>query len=173
MSALAFRDAVSIATDVLSRQARHAYAEWADRMNEKAGATLGRLNPRYGDIRFDTDLTFTVQHVHSGQRLDQKALDAHASAGARDQIYLAVRLAVSEYLSSSGVRLPFILDDPFASFDDERFARAMEFLLEDAGRDHQIIVLSCHETRHRAWRQSSDLALSDRMRIIDLTPLSA
>jgi DNA repair exonuclease SbcCD ATPase subunit len=171
--AVAFRDAVAIATDVLSRQARQAYAEWADHINETAGAVLTRLNPRYGDLRFDTDLTFTVRHLQSGQRLDQRALDAHASAGARDQIYLAVRLAVSEYLSSSGVPLPFILDDPFASFDDERFARAMEFLIEEVGRNHQLIVLSCHETRHRAWRQSSRLPLADRMRIVDLTPLSA
>jgi DNA repair exonuclease SbcCD ATPase subunit len=169
----AFRDAVAVAADALSRQARQAYAEWADRLNDTAGRILDRLNPRYGDIRFDSDLSFTVRHTATGQRLDQKALDVHASAGARDQIYLAVRLAVSEYLSGTGVRLPFVLDDPFASFDDDRFARAMEFLLNTAGQTHQIIVLSCHETRHRAWRQAAPAPLADRLRIVDLTPLPA
>jgi uncharacterized protein YhaN len=171
--ATAFRDAVMLAMEVLERQSREAYAEWADALNQKAGETLHRLSPDWGDVRFDTELRFTVRHLPTGRTLDSRQVDGHASSGARDQIHLAVRLAVSEYLSTAGVRLPFILDDPFVTFDDERFGRAMEFLLEELGRHHQIIVLSCHEARHRQWQGLSPAPLADKVRVIDLTPLSA
>ncbi|MGH9868267.1 MAG: AAA family ATPase [Candidatus Polarisedimenticolia bacterium] len=170
--ATAFRDAVSLAMDVLGRQSHEAYAEWADALNQKAGGILHQLSPDWGDVRFDTDLSFTVKHIPTGRTLDSRQVDGHASSGARDQIHLAVRLAVSEYLSAAGVHLPFILDDPFVAFDDERFSRAMEFLLDELGRHHQIIVLSCHEARHRQWQGLSPAPLADRVRVIDLTPLS-
>lgn len=168
-----FREAVSIASEVLTAISREAYAEWAEILNEKTSEFLKRLNPNYADVRFDTDLSFSVKDARGGWRLDRSGIDAHLSAGARDQIYLAARMAVSEYLSAAGVRLPFLLDDPFATFDDERFARAMEFLVETTSRRHQVIVLSCHESRHRSWQDSAPEDLAERLRILDLTPLSA
>ncbi len=167
-----FQTAVALAAEVLTSISREAYAEWAEVLNEKTSGIIRRLNPRYEDIRFDTDLSFTVRDSVSGRRLDQSAVDAQLSSGARDQIYLAARLAISEYLSAAGVRLPFILDDPFATFDDSRFARAMEFLLETLSKRHQIIILSCHEDRHRKWRSDPGDPLAERVRVLDLTPLS-
>ncbi|HKY31902.1 MAG TPA: AAA family ATPase [Candidatus Polarisedimenticolia bacterium] len=171
--AVSFREAVALASDVLARLSREAYAEWADVLNEKTSDLLRRINPAYGDVRFDTDLSFTLRHAATAQRLDQAAVDAHLSTGARDQIYLAVRMAVSDYLSSAESRLPFILDDPFSCFDDARFARAMEFLLDSIGRRHQVILLSCHEARHRLWLSTAPAETAGRVRVVDLAPLSA
>jgi len=50
-----------------------------------------------------------------------KAVSAALLRGAR-QLYLAVRLAISEYLSRGRSPLPFLLDDVFATSDDERRA---------------------------------------------------
>ena len=49
----------------------------------------------------------------------------------------------------------------------------MEFLLETLGRRHQIIVLSCHLVRHHRWQETAPETLADRVRVLDLTPLSA
>ncbi|HEY3174300.1 MAG TPA: AAA family ATPase [Candidatus Polarisedimenticolia bacterium] len=170
--AVAFRDAVALSSEVLQEISREAYAQWAEVLNDRTGEILRRINPSYGEVLFDTDLTFTLRDVRSGRRLDQNAVDVHFSSGARDQIYLAVRMAVSEYLSASGTRLPFILDDPLATFDDERFERAMEFLLDTIARRHQVVILSCHEVRHRRWLESSPDRMNDKIRVLDLTPLS-
>ena len=170
--AAAFRDAVAIAREVLSTISREAYAEWAEVLNDKTGEILRRLSPGYEDVRFDTDLSFSLRETHTGRRLDQSAVDAHLSGGARDQIYLAVRMATVEYLSASSARLPLILDDPFTSFDDERFSRAMDFMVDTAGRRHQVLILSCHAARHRSWREQNADARGDAVRILDLTPLS-
>ena len=56
-----------------------------------------------------------------------------------DQLYLALRLAVSEELTKDA---PIILDDALVRFDDRRMASAMEILKELAGQ-RQIILFTC------------------------------
>ena len=67
------------------------------------------------------------------------------SEGARDQLFLALRLALLE--RRVGEPLPFIGDDILASFDDERTARTLA-LLAEYGRRRQVIVFTHH--RHVA-----------------------
>jgi len=67
------------------------------------------------------------------------------SEGARDQLFLSLRLALLE--RRAGEPLPFIGDDILASFDDER-ARKTLALLAAFGRKRQVIVFTHH--RHVA-----------------------
>jgi uncharacterized protein YhaN len=75
---------------------------------------------------------------------------------------------MADYLSSGRVKLPLILDDPFATFDDERFARAMGLIIDKFGRRHQVILLSCHEARHRAWQEREPERFAERVRVMSL-----
>ena len=61
------------------------------------------------------------------------------SEGTMDQIYLALRLALSRELNPD---VPFILDDALVRFDDVRHAAAMEVLQEEA-QNRQIILFTC------------------------------
>jgi uncharacterized protein YhaN len=63
------------------------------------------------------------------------------SQGARDQIHLAVRLALVE-LMSRGEPQPVFLDDPLVHFDPERRARALELVREFSAK-HQIVIFTC------------------------------
>ena len=148
-----FARAVGLAAELLTGISRESYEEWATALNERSNRALGYLNPEYRDLRFDTDLSFTLQEVATGRRLTRDQVDACLSAGARDQVYLAVRLAVSDYFSAGRLRLPLILDDVLATADDERFDRALAYLAEKVSRRHQILILSCHNERHRRWRE--------------------
>ena len=56
-----------------------------------------------------------------------------------DQLYLALRLAVSEALTPEA---PLILDDALVRFDDTRLAAAMAILKEEA-RDKQVLLFTC------------------------------
>jgi len=166
--AIAFKSAVEMACEALEALSREAYAEWADVLNERASEALTIISPGYDDLRFDEDLSFTVRDTVDGTRRDQSDVDHRLSAGARDQIYLAGRLAMADYLSSGRVKLPLILDDPFATFDDERFARAMSLIIDKFGRRHQVILLSCHEARHRAWQEREPERFAERVRVMSL-----
>ncbi len=70
------------------------------------------------------------------------------SKGARDQLYLALRFAVADLMAPE-VRLPFIFDDPFVTWDARRRENLKEILQREADR-RQMIVLS-HSTDYAGW----------------------
>ncbi len=61
------------------------------------------------------------------------------SYGTMQQVYFALRLT-SALLLTEGKRVPILLDEPFAMYDDDRLERAVRFLSE-CGR--QVILFSC------------------------------
>jgi uncharacterized protein YhaN len=67
------------------------------------------------------------------------------SRGTREQLLLAVRLAVVKKLAGEGVVLPVILDDAIVNFDEDRASAAVELLLELAGHGQQVLFLTCHK----------------------------
>jgi uncharacterized protein YhaN len=71
------------------------------------------------------------------------------SAGAHDQLYFAMRIAMVRHLARN-IRLPIFLDDPFVNFDSERLAVTRDVL--NGLRDHQVILVSC-DRNYQTWAQ--------------------
>ena len=65
------------------------------------------------------------------------------SEGTQDQLFLALRLAAVEQSMSEGVRLPFLADDLFVSFDNDR-ARAGLQVLGELARSTQVLFFTHH-----------------------------
>jgi len=65
------------------------------------------------------------------------------SDGARDQLYLALRLATLEQHLSKGEPMPFIVDDILIGFDDNRTRVSIEVLAELASST-QILLFTHH-----------------------------
>lgn len=105
-----------------------------------AHATAGafeRLAPDYDD---NDKLVFKAIRM-GGEPVDVSGL----SDGTRDQLFLALRLAMLE--QRRGEPLPFIGDDLLTSFDETRTAQAIDILAE-FGKERQAILFSHH--RHVA-----------------------
>jgi uncharacterized protein YhaN len=66
------------------------------------------------------------------------------SEGAVDQLYLSLRLAAVEESIANGVRLPFLADDLFINYDDERAAAGFRVLAELATKT-QVLFFTHHE----------------------------
>ncbi|SDZ34297.1 hypothetical protein SAMN05216215_106156 [Saccharopolyspora shandongensis] len=96
----------------------------------------------------DTDTPILLAHSTEDQtrRVDQ------LNEGARDQLYLALRLATLQENSRAGQALPLILDDIFTSFDDQRTPVGLATLAELA-EPIQIIVLTHHAAVANAARE--------------------
>jgi len=81
-------------------------------------------------------------HDHGGVACSPDRL----SRGTREQVFLALRLALVKDLERRGVHLPVVIDDALVNFDDRRAEAAarvlMEFAAEQPGR--QFLVLTCH-----------------------------
>jgi uncharacterized protein YhaN len=85
------------------------------------------------------DRPILVARRTQGQSVEMEGL----SEGARDQLFLSLRLALLE--RRAGEPLPFIGDDLLASFDDARTAQALGLLAEFGQRGQAILFT--HHTR--------------------------
>lgn len=86
-------------------------------------------------VELDADFAVSLR----GDR-GQAIHPAQLSQGARDQLYLSLRLAIADLLAED-VLLPFILDDPFVNCDEERLERIRQALLKVA-QSRQIWLLT-------------------------------
>jgi hypothetical protein len=90
--------------------------------------------------------------------VDEARLDVHErdgtiwkperlSRGTREQVFLALRLALVRDLGRHDVTLPVVMDDALVNFDDTRARSAARVLVEflaEQGPDRQMLVLTCH-----------------------------
>lgn len=143
-----FGKAIGIAGGTLADVAEGSRKRWAAALNRSATAILPHLNPDYADLRFDDTLAFTIRHIPDDRTLEKLEIDACLSTGAKDQVYLAVRLACCEELSRESESIPVILDDPLMAADDARFTSGFRYLAETFVKQHQLIILSCSRDRH-------------------------
>lgn len=65
------------------------------------------------------------------------------SEGTTDQLFLALRLAAVEQSVAAGIRLPFLADDLFVNFDDERSEAGFQMLAELA-QSTQVLFFTHH-----------------------------
>jgi uncharacterized protein YhaN len=112
----------------------------------------------YGALELDQDGDSPIVLARRGSDLltaDQ------LSEGTRDQLYLALRLASLERYAEEDRALPFIVDDIFMTFDDQRTSAALGVLNEMANR-FQTIVFTHHD--HLAELALTELP-SDRVHV--------
>jgi len=74
------------------------------------------------------------------------------STGTREQVYLALRLAIVDHLDAGGERLPLFLDEAFVNWDEARRRRGFG-LLEELAEKRQIFVFTCHEPMARSLEE--------------------
>lgn len=93
----------------------------------------------------------------------------HLSGGAREQLFLAIRLAMIEHFCDQGVELPIILDDILVNFDEDRTRAAIEELLQKTSENRQILFFTCHQHLAELFRQRgvSTVMLPDRRALTD------
>ncbi|MXP23184.1 AAA family ATPase [Gordonia sp. HNM0687] len=121
------------------RQARTRYADPFARRLEELGAHV------FGEgVRFDVDDNLdVVSRTVDGVTIGHEAL----SGGAREQLALLTRLACATLVDEAD-GVPVLVDDALGYSDPRRIA-AMAQVLTAAGRDAQVIVLTCSPDRYR------------------------
>ncbi len=140
---------------------RHRRAN-ADPMVERAGHLLSALTggsltglaQDYGD----DDVPRLVGLRPSGERIGVNAM----SEGTRDQLYLALRLAYLEDFARHNEPAPFIGDDIFQTFDDQRTQAGLRVLAATAGSVQPILF-----THHRSVVDAGLAALGDELDLIE------
>ena len=134
-------DAISIALDALTEAERELRVRFSPELNTSTSKYFSRLTGgRYEKVSLDRDFSARTEEAGSLALRDA----AYFSQGTRDQLYLAVRLAISELLLPAGQPGPALLDDVLLAFDDARGQLAME-LLGEVSKARQVLLFTCHE----------------------------
>lgn len=136
------RDSLQAAAAAIESLSQEVRREYAPILTEKIKKTVENITAgRYNTI----DVSNAEGIRAAGADGKDLPLD-RLSAGTGDQIYFAVRLGMIDLLSPD-VRLPLILDDAFARYDEERLRKILDLLCQEAS-SRQILIFSC-QTREK------------------------
>lgn len=133
-------EALSLAADTLRQAGEEIQSRMTPRLSARASELFARLTGgEYDAVALDRRLRAAARPA--GDAVDRQA--SYLSAGALDQLYLAVRLAICELALPEEESCPLVLDEALVSFDDRRCRLALELLLE-LSQKRQIILFTCH-----------------------------
>ena len=137
-------DALELALDALREANTQLQTLFSPLISRRAAALMARMtDSAYAGVYFDREMHFSAQRAGD---LNAHALE-YLSEGTRNQLYLAVRLAICELVLTEEP-CPLILDDVLAAFDDKRAKDTMR-LLRELSRERQIILLTCQSREKR------------------------
>lgn len=142
-------DALELAIQTLKAANAQLQAQFSPQVSELAAAYLGSMTGgRYAGVYFDRELHFSARRPEDVSPRELNFL----SQGAKSQVYLAVRLALSALLLPEEEPCPLILDDALLSFDDDR-ARAALRLLRELAKNRQVILFTCQSREARLLQE--------------------
>ena len=124
-------------------------------LGQRAAEIFDRLTDgAYGGVILDRTLRVSAEPAGTGVPRDV----GYLSAGAADQLYLAVRLAVCDLVLPPENAVPIVLDDALSSFDDQRCAAALDFLRKEA-ETRQILLFTCHSREAAHFREDPAVSI--------------
>lgn len=135
-------DALSTAITALGKANEQLQKQFSPQLTELSAAYLSRLTGgAYTKLVLERDLAASLYAADAPASREA----AYFSGGTRDQLYLAVRLAVSRLLAPEA---PLILDDALVRFDDQRLTAALK-VLKDEAKTRQVLLFTC-QSREKA-----------------------
>ncbi len=138
--------AVGEAYRALEQAAADYHREFRLQMEEVASTYFSRFSRRPGRrVILEPDFRIRVSDPDG-----QSYAPTWLSQGARDQLFIALRLAVAAMVDRQ-VRLPFVFDDPFLNCDSERLA-AIRAVIDTLAADFQVLLFT-HRPEFASWGQ--------------------
>ena len=126
------KEEYEIAKELLEKSYEEMKKNVSPKFNKAFSENIEKIsNGKYKNIKVGDDL---MVELKDGSYMTAQNL----SVGTIEQIYLSLRLSIMNELSSE--KLPIMLDEPFAYYDDERLKAALGFLDKI---ENQVILFTC------------------------------
>lgn len=155
-------EALQIAMTTLEEAAREVQKKFLPIMNKVFSSTFSDLTShKYSETKAGDNLNIMLNDPGSEMVVPVSAL----SNGTVDQLYLALRVAISETVLKNNEGLPLILDEPFAQYDDIRTENALK-LINELGGKQQVLIFTC---KQREVEMISELSKGNTCKICSLT----
>lgn len=128
-------ESLKLARDTLEEVYADISSDFTPKVNDRASEIISEITAgAHNELLIDKKFSVTMGMGGLKQL-------GYFSAGTADQVYLCVRLAVSDILFKG--KNPVILDDIFLSYDEERQRNTLKMLAKRAEKGQQIIIFSC------------------------------
>ena len=149
---------LKLASRILRREIEQYRSENQDPLVKRASEYFSILtNGSYTTLR--TDYNEKDESILVGVKVEDDTVKVECmSSGARDQLYLALRLASLEKYMESSEPMPFIVDDVLINFDDERTTAALKSL--SALAQNTQVILFTHHTKTVELSQNINAAVN-------------
>lgn len=103
---------------------------------------------KYSEVSFDENMNITViEEDNKNRNIELESL----SGGTLDQLYLSLRVGLSNILSGNQ-EIPLIFDDSFVQYDTRRLKKSIEMLARESER-RQVILFTCQEREAETAKQ--------------------
>ncbi|QNU67012.1 AAA family ATPase [Ruminiclostridium herbifermentans] len=132
-------EALKLAIKTLGEASDEIQKKYIPVMNKVFNNIFSKLtNNKYSDVRAGENLSIMLSDPKNEIIVPSTIL----SSGTLDQIYLALRIAISETVLKINESLPLIMDEPFSQYDDERIDNAIKCIY-DISEKQQVIFFTC------------------------------
>ena len=148
---LSYNDTIEIAKEVLKESYDELKNNVGPEFDKKLSYIVEKItNNKYNDVYIDNEHNIKIKTEH-GEYVNLERF----STGTIEQVNLALRLAYIDTISKE--KLPIILDEAFAFYDDERLANIMKFLNKEY-EDRQVIIFTCSNREKKIIDEENILA---------------
>lgn len=127
------------ALEVLEEASIEIKRDFAPVLNSNTSKIVSIItSQRYGDIKVDENLIPRTTEPFANEIVPISVL----SGGTIDQMYLALRIALVKTMESKSEKLPLIMDEILAQYDDTRSLDTLK-MLKELSSERQIILFTC------------------------------
>lgn len=134
------RDALELAAETMSRLAVRMSKTLEHTLDKEMSEILAQITRNVHEQLQVTD----GQGIVLAEQLQKRTPEAY-SQGTMQQAYFSYRMAAGHMLMKEEP-LPFLLDETFANYDEERLRQTLRWLAE---QENQIFLFTCRETEMR------------------------
>lgn len=134
------RDALELAAETMSRLAARMSKTLEHTLDKEMSEILAQIT---GNVHEQLQVT-DGQGIVLAEQLQKRTPEAY-SQGTMQQAYFSYRMAAGHMLMKEEP-MPFLLDETFANYDEERLRQTLRWLAE---QENQIFLFTCRETEMR------------------------
>lgn len=134
------RDALELAAETMSSLAARMSKTLEHTLDKEMSEILAQIT---GNVHEQLQVT-DGQGIVLAEQLQKRTPEAY-SQGTMQQAYFSYRMAAGHMLMKEEP-LPFLLDETFANYDEERLRQTLRWLAE---QENQIFLFTCRETEMR------------------------
>ena len=153
-NARADRDALELAAETMSRLAARMSKTLEHTLDKEMSGILAQIT---GNVHEQLQVT-DGQGIVLAEQMQKRTPEAY-SQGTMQQAYFSYRMAAGHMLMKEEP-LPFLLDETFANYDEERLRQTLRWL---AKQENQIFLFTCRETEMRLLTEEDILFASIRL----------